>query len=65
MRSLTAKNGRFKKRQEKWEKRTSTPDPHVGGENGKKTIVYNTEEEKRKEGEEKRGRIVYSQVITL
>ena len=37
----------------------------MDGENGKKTIVYNTEEEKRKEGEEKRGRIVYSQVITL
>ena len=26
------------------------PNPHVDGENGKKVIVYNTEEEKRKEG---------------
>ena len=32
--------------------------PHVDGENGKKAIVYNTEEEKT-------GRIVYSEVITL
>ena len=41
------------------------PNPHVDGENGKKVIVYNTEEEKRKRREKKTGRIVYSQVITL
>ena len=69
MRSLTAKNGRFKKRQEKWEKRTSTPDPHVGGENGKKTIVYNTKKgkekrQKKKKTEEKEG-LEYSQIIVL
>ena len=40
------------------EKELSTPNPHVDGENGKKAIVYNTEEEKT-------GRIVYSEVITL
>ena len=37
----------------------------MDGENGKKVIVYNTEEEKRKRREKKTGRIVYSQVITL
>ena len=38
--------------QEEWKKRTSTPDLHVGGENGKKTIVYNTKKGKEKGGEE-------------
>ena len=45
------------------------PNPHVDGKNGRKAIVYNTEEEKRNGGEEKEkgktGKIVYSQVITL
>ena len=52
-------------------KRLPTPDPHVSGENGKKTIVYNTkkgkewrgrkDEEKKKEKEkEKKERIEYS-----
>ena len=31
-----------------------TPNPHVDGENGKKPIVYNTEEEKRKEREKRK-----------
>ena len=31
----------------------STPDPHVDGGNGKKAIVYNTKEEKKKETEKK------------
>ena len=30
-----------------WEKRLSTPNPHVDGGNGKKAIVYNTKEEKK------------------
>ena len=30
------------------------PNPHVDGENGKKVIVYNTEEEKRKREEKNR-----------
>ena len=29
------------------------PNPHVDGENGKKAIVYNTKEEKRKKRKEK------------
>ena len=29
------------------------PNPHVDGKNGRKAIVYNTEEEKRNGGEEK------------
>ena len=41
----------------------------MDGKNGRKAIVYNTEEEKRNGGEEKekgkRGKFVYSQVITL
>ena len=45
------------------------PNPHVDGKNGRKAIVYNTEEEKRNGGEEKEkgktGKFVYSQVITL
>ena len=53
MRSLIAKNARFKQRQEKWEKRTSTPDPHVGGENGKETIVYNMKKGKEKKQKKK------------
>ena len=55
------------------EKELSTPNPHVDGGKGKKAIVYNTKEEKRKEGEkreeekekEKTKRGVYSQVIAL
>ena len=35
------------------EKGLSTPNPHVDGGNGKKTIVYNTKEEK-KEGTQKK-----------
>ena len=54
IRSLTAKNGRFKKRQEKWKKRLSTLDPHVDGGNGKKAIVYNTKEGKKKGREKKK-----------
>ena len=42
------------------EKGLSTPNPHVDGENGKKTIVYNTKEGKKKrrkkrEREKKKG----------
>ena len=36
------------------EKGLSTPDPHVDGGNGKKTIVYNTKKEKKKGHTEKR-----------
>ena len=32
------------------EKELSTPNPHVDGGKGKKAIVYNTKEEKRKKG---------------
>ena len=32
------------------EKRLSTPNPHVDGENGKKAIVYNTKGEKEERG---------------
>ena len=35
------------------EKGLRTPDPHVDGGNGKKTIVYNTKKEK-KEGDTKK-----------
>ena len=35
------------------EKGLPTPDPHVDGGNGKKTIVYNTKKEK-KEGDTKK-----------
>ena len=35
-------------------KRLSTPDPHVDGGNGKKAIVYNTKEGKKKGDTEKR-----------
>ena len=49
------------------------PNPHVDGGKGKKAIVYNTKEEKRKGGQkgeeekekEKTKRGVYSQVIAL
>ena len=55
------------------EKELSMPNSHVDGGKGKKAIVYNTKEEKRKEGEkreeekekEKTKRGVYSQVIAL
>ena len=36
------------------EKGLPTPDPHVDGGNGVKTVVYNTKKEKRKEEEKKR-----------
>ena len=53
--SLTAKNGRFKKRQEKPKKKgPPTPDPHVDGGNGKKAIVYNMK--KGKKGGETEGK---------
>ena len=56
------------------EKELSTPNPHVDGGKGKKAIVYNTKEEKRKKGwktgeegkeKEKTKKGVYSQVIAL
>ena len=49
------------------EKELSTPNPHVDGGKGKKVIVYNTKEEKKKgrKKEEKTKRGVYSQVIAL
>ena len=34
----------------------STPDPHVDGGNGKKTIVYNTKKEKKREDGKKIGK---------
>ena len=37
-----------------WEKRLSTPNPHVDGGNGKKAIVYNTKEGKKKGGQKKK-----------
>ena len=36
------------------EKGLSTPNPHVDGGNGKKFIVYNTKEGKRKGGQKKK-----------
>ena len=36
-----------------WEKGLSTPNPLVDGGNGKKAIVYNTKEEKKKKGGQK------------
>ena len=36
------------------EKGFSTPNPHVDGGNGKKAIVYNTKEEKKKRGHRKK-----------
>ena len=41
-----------KKNGEKW---LSTPNPHVNGGNGKKAIIYNTKEGKRK-GDRKKKR---------
>ena len=38
------------------EKGLSTPDPHVDGENGRKTMVYNTKRKKKKKGARKRKR---------
>ena len=38
------------------EKRLPTPDPHVDGGNGKKTIVYNTKKEKKREDGKKIGK---------
>ena len=51
--SLTTKSRRFK---EGWKgtEKLWTPDLHVGGEIGVKTVVYNTEREKKKEKEEKK-----------
>ena len=37
-----------------WEKRLSTPNPHVDGGNGKKVIVYNKKEGKKKGWERKK-----------
>ena len=36
------------------EKGLSTPNPHVDGGNGKKAIVYNTKEGKKKGGQQKK-----------
>ena len=36
------------------EKGLSTPNPHVDGGNGKKAIVYNTKEGKKKGGQKKK-----------
>ena len=36
------------------EKELSTPNPHVDGGKGKKDIVYNTKEEKKKWGKKRR-----------
>ena len=49
------------------EKELSTPNPHMDGGKGKKAIVYNTKEEKKKgrKKEEKTKSGVYSQVIAL
>ena len=38
------------------EKGLPTPDPHVDGGNGKKTIVYNTKKEKKREDGKKIGK---------
>ena len=38
------------------EKGLSTPDPHVDGENSRKTMVYNTKRKKKKKGARKRKR---------
>ena len=40
-----------KRHGEKW---LSTPNPHVDGGNGKKAIVYNTKEGKKKGGQQKK-----------
>ena len=36
------------------EKRLPTPDPHVDGGNGVKTIVYNTKKDSKKGGQEEK-----------
>ena len=38
------------------EKGLPTPDPHMDGGNGKKTIVYNTKKEKKREDGKKIGK---------
>ena len=54
--SLTAKSRRFKEGR-KGMKRLPTPDSHVGGEIGVKTVVYNTKRDQKKWKEErKRGK---------
>ena len=56
--SLTAKSRRFKEGR-KGTKRLPTPDSHVGGEIGVKTVVYNTkrdQKKKKKKRERKRER---------
>ena len=45
--SLTAKSRRFKEGR-KGTKRLPTPDSHVGGEIGVKTVVYNTKSDQKK-----------------
>ena len=52
--SLTAKNGRFKKRQGKQEKRTLNTWPTRGWRKWCKTIVYNTKKDKKKGGQKKK-----------
>ena len=49
--SLTAKSRRFKEGRNGTGK-LSTPDSHVNGENGAKTIVYNT----KRDSKERRGK---------
>ena len=53
--SLTAKSRRFKERR-KGTKKLPTPNSHVGGEIGVKTVVYNTkrDQKKKKKGKKKR-----------
>ena len=36
------------------------PNPHVDGENGKKAIVYNTEEEKKEKGKKRKNCVLSS-----
>ena len=50
--SLTAKSRRFKEVWNKTEK-LWTPDSHVSGEIGVKTVVYNTKKDKKKRGRKK------------
>ena len=44
----------LRKGKENREKGLSTPDPHVDGGNGVKTIVYNTKEDKKKGGRKRK-----------
>ena len=46
--SLPAKDGRFKRRQEGWRKRTLNAKSHVGDEKDKRAIVYKTKEKEEK-----------------